>query len=87
MSKQIVFSSKAWEDYQYWINSDPKIAIKINKLIKDIERDPFQGLGKPEALKYAFSGWWSRRIDQENRLIYKFQNDSIVILNCRYHYC
>jgi toxin YoeB len=81
-----VFSSDAWEDYLYWQTTDKSILKKINSLIKDIERNSFEGIGQPEPLKYNLSGWWSRRINLEHRLVYKIENDSILISQCRYHY-
>lgn len=82
----LIFSDKAWEDYLYWQNADKKILKRINALIKDIQREPFAGLGKPEPLKYALSGFWSRRIDEEHRLVYTVENEHILIAACRYHY-
>lgn len=70
----------------YWQETDKKILRKINSLIKEVERSPFQGAGKPEPLKYNLAGWWSRRVDLEHRLVYRVENDSIYILQCRYHY-
>lgn len=84
----ILFHNDAWDDYQYFQEKDTKIVEKINKLIKDISRSPFSGIGKPEPLKYGLSGCWSRRINQEHRLIYQIIKDQkqIVIVQCRYHY-
>lgn len=70
----------------YWQETDKKILRKINSLINEVERSPFQGAGKPEPLKYNLAGWWSRRVDLEHRLVYRVENDSIYILQCRYHY-
>ncbi|MEA2076762.1 MAG: Txe/YoeB family addiction module toxin [Candidatus Marinimicrobia bacterium] len=83
---KIVLSEKAWEDYLYWQNTDNKIFKKINKLIKDILRTPFEGLGKPEPLKHDLSGCWSRRINQTHRLVYKVEGEDLNIIACRYHY-
>lgn len=83
---RIVFLDQAWEDYLYWQHTDKSILRKINLLIKEIERTPFEGGGKPEPLKHDLAGSWSRRINLEHRLIYKIDNDKIVILQCRYHY-
>lgn len=80
------FLDVAWEDYQHWASSDKKMLKKINTLLKEIERTPFEGSGKPEALKHNLKGWWSRRINLEHRLIYKIENETIIILQCRYHY-
>ena len=83
---RIVFSKNAWEDYTSWLRDDKKNLNKINKLIKDIQRTPFEGKGKPEPLKYDLAGYWSRRINQEHRLVYSIQADEIRIISCRYHY-
>jgi len=80
------FSDDAWEDYLYWQQQDKKILKKINRLIKEIEREPFEGIGEPEPLKYNWSGYWSRRITIEHRLVYKVLNEQILIAQCRYHY-
>lgn len=82
----ITFSSHAWEDYTTWLKEDRKMLSKINQLIKDIQLTPFEGIGKPEALKYDLGGYWSRRIDREHRLVYKIDHDTIIIISCRYHY-
>jgi toxin YoeB len=78
------FVDESWEDYLYWQKTDKKIHHKINDLIKDISRNPYSGIGKPEALKYK--GWWSRRINHEHRLIYQVKNDEVLIAKCRFHY-
>ena len=83
---RITFSSHAWEDYTTWLKEDRKMLVKINQLIKDIQRTPYEGIGKPEALKYDLVGYWSRRIDREHRLVYKVDNDTVIIISCRYHY-
>ncbi len=83
---QITFSKNAWEDYLSWQIDDKKMLKKINKLIKDIQRNPFDGIGKPEPLKFDLAGLWSRRIDREHRLVYKIKNKEILIYSCRYHY-
>ena len=83
---RIVFSKIAWEDYTSWLNEDKKMLRKINDLIKDIQRDPFTGKGKPEPLKYDLAGLWSRRIDREHRLVYQVLNQEILIYSCKYHY-
>jgi toxin YoeB len=74
------------DDLQYWVKQDRKLALKVFKLIGDIEREPFTGIGKPEPLKHQLSGMWSRRLNQEHRLIYQVLDDKIRILSCRYHY-
>lgn len=83
---KLVFAEKAWEDYLYWQKTDKKILKRINTLIKDIIREPFEGIGKPEPLKHALSGYWSRRINDEHRIVYKVQDDSLLIAQLRYHY-
>jgi toxin YoeB len=83
---KIIFLDQAWEDYLYWQNTDKATLKKINLLLKEIERIPFEGAGKPEPLKHNFAGWWSRRINLEHRLVYKVDDKAIVILQCRYHY-
>jgi toxin YoeB len=82
----VTFTEDSWQEYLYWQQTDKKILKKINALIKDIKREPFDGLGKPEALKYELSGCWSRRITEEHRLVYEMALDSIVIISCKYHY-
>ena len=84
--RTIEFHEKAFKEYQNWIETDRKTALRIGDLIKDILRSPFEGLGKPEALKHQFKGYWSRRIDHEHRLIYKVTEDSIIIFSCYSHY-
>ncbi len=83
---KIVFVVESWEDYLYWQITDKSKLKKINELIKDINRNPFDGLGKPEALKHKYAGFWSRRIDHEHRLIYRVVEDEIQIMKCRFHY-
>jgi len=83
---EIIFLDQAWEDYLYWQGQDKKTLKKINNLIKDISRTPFDGIGSPEPLKHALSGYWSRRITLEHRLVYRIENDQIRIIQCRYHY-
>lgn len=83
---KLIFAEKAWDDYLYWQKADKKMLNRTNNLIKDIKRDPFEGIGKPEPLKHALSGYWSRRINDEHRIVYKVQDDSILIAQLRYHY-
>ena len=83
---KIVFVDESWEDYLYWQKTDKSKLKKINELIKDIARNPFDGLGKQEALKHKYAGFWSRRIDHEHRLIYRVVEDEIQIAKCRFHY-
>ncbi|MEQ8239428.1 MAG: Txe/YoeB family addiction module toxin [Cyclobacteriaceae bacterium] len=82
----LTFTENAWEDYLYWQKVDKKTVKKINELIKDIKRNPFHGIGKPEPLKYDLAGYWSRRIDQEHRLVYKVDGEDLQVYACRYHY-
>ena len=83
---RITFSKNAWEDYLSWQAEDKKMLKKINDLIKEIQRTPFEGIGKPEPLKFELNGYWSRRIDREHRLVYQVKNDDLQIFSCRYHY-
>lgn len=85
MSK-IVFSEKAWQDYIYWQMQDKKTVRRINSLLKDIQSNYYEGIGKPEPLKYNLSGFWSRRIDDTNRLVYRILDNNIEILQCKGHY-
>lgn len=80
------WAEKAWEDYLYWQQTNKKILKRINTLIKDIQRQPFAGLGDPEPLKHNWSGYWSRRIDREHRLVYRIADNEMIIVQCRYHY-
>ncbi len=82
----ITFSENAWQDYLYWQKADKRVLKKINDLIKDIKREPFEGKGKPEPLKYDLSGYWSRRIDLEHRLVYQVIENELLIYACRFHY-
>ncbi len=82
----ISFRDRAWEDYLHWQQTDKQILKRINSLIKDIQRNPFDGIGKPEPLKHQFAGFWSRRINDEHRLVYTFIEDDLIIVQCRYHY-
>jgi len=84
--KKIIFSKNAWEDYIFWQAEDKKILKKINALIKDIQLNPYFGIGKPEPLKYDLAGLWSRRIDHEHRLVYQVNENELLIYSCRYHY-
>jgi toxin YoeB len=82
----IAFTHEAWQQYCFWEENNKKILQKINNLIKECSRTPFSGTGKPEALKNELAGFWSRRIDAEHRLVYKFENETLYIIACRYHY-
>lgn len=83
---KLTWSEEAWEDYLYWQDTDKKTVKKINELIKDAKRTPFEGKGKPEPLKHNLAGFWSRRITSEHRLVYAVSDDSLLIASCRYHY-
>ncbi len=83
---RIVFSKQAWEDYLHWQANDPRLLQRLNGLIKECARTPFQGTGKPEPLRGDLSGWWSRRVTQEHRLVYRVEGDDLLIAQCRYHY-
>lgn len=80
------FSDAAWQDYLYWQRTDKKMLKRINELIKAVQRDPFQGIGKPEPLRHALVGYWSRRINDEHRLVYKVEGAVLMIASARYHY-
>ena len=82
----LTFSDQAWEEYLYWQKNDKAILKRINNLIKDIKRSPFDGIGKPEPLKHGLSGYWSRRINDEHRLVYKVRDNQILIAQLKYHY-
>ena len=83
---KLVFTQLSWEDYLYWLNTDKQKLKRINELLKDIARNPYEGIGKPEPLRFNYSGFWSRRIDEEHRLIYRVVDDEIQIVKCRFHY-
>jgi toxin YoeB len=83
---KLIFVDESWEDYLYWQKTNKKILERINNLVKDISRNSYSGLGKPEPLKYKYQGYWSRRITEEHRLIYRVVNDEIHIAKCRFHY-
>ena len=82
----ISFVEKSWEDYNQWQKEDKKIFIRIQRLIKETTRDPFSGIGKPEPLKNNLKGYWSKRITEEHRLVYKVENDQLIIISCKFHY-
>ncbi len=86
MKYKYIFVDESWEDYLYWQKTDKKILKRINDLLKDISRHPFEGIGKPEALKHKYKGLWSRRITDEHRLIYQIKDNEIRIVKCRFHY-
>ena len=83
---RLLWDERAWEDYCYWQTQDKKTLKRINNLVKEAQRTPYEGTGKPEPLKNDLSGWWSRRIDEKNRLVYKEENGNIIIAACRGHY-
>ena len=83
---KIIFTPSAWEEYLFWQSTNPKTLKRINYLIKETARNPYSGIGKPEGLKHMLSGYWSRRVDQQNRMVYKVEEDSLLIIQLRYHY-
>lgn len=83
---KLIFSEQAWEDYLYWQKTDKQILKRINALIKDISRSPFDGIGKPEPLKHALSGYWSRRINDEHRIVYAIKDNALLLAQLRHHY-
>ena len=83
---KFVFVEESWADFLYWQKTNKKNLKKINELLKDISRTPFTGLGKPEALKHKYQGYWSKRIDKEHRLIYRLTEEEVLIAKCRFHY-
>lgn len=83
---KLVFSDQAWEDYLHWLKHDRKMVERINRLIREIQRTPHEGVGKPEPLKHALAGWWSRRIDDEHRIVYRVEGDAVQIAQLRFHY-
>ena len=83
---KFVFTELSWEDYLFWQKNDKQKLKRINELLKDISRNPYDGIGKPEQLKFNYAGFWSRRIDEEHRLIYRVVEDEIQIAKCRFHY-
>jgi toxin YoeB len=82
----ILFTANGWDDYQYWVATDSAMVKRINKLISEIQRTPFSGIGKPEALKHQLAGYWSRRITDEHRLVYAVEENQIVVITARHHY-
>ncbi len=83
---KLIFAENAWEEYLYWQKTDRKVVVRINKLIRDIAREPYAGAGKPEPLKHALSGYWSRRITDEHRIVYRIDGENLLIAQLRYHY-
>ncbi len=86
MNNSIQFVEDAWDEYQYWVSHDKKTLKKINDLLKEIQRTPFEGSGKPEPLKGEFSGMWSRRINDKDRLVYRYENGTVTVMQCKGHY-
>ena len=82
----LCWADDAWDDYLYWQQTDRKVLKRINDIIKDMKRNPFEGIGKPEPLKHQWSGYWSRRITEEHRIVYKVESDHLYIAQCHYHY-
>lgn len=83
---KLIFSENAWEDYLYWQKTDKKILARVNKLIRETQRHPFEGIGKPEPLKHGLAGYWSRRINDVDRMVYKVTGNALLIAQLRYHY-
>ncbi len=83
---KLQFATSAWDDYLHWQSSDRRMLERVNKLIREVQRDPFGGVGKPEPLKHALAGWWSRRINDEHRMVYRVEGDVLQIAQLRYHY-
>ena len=83
---KLIFSDEAWDDYLYWQKQDRKMVERINKLIHEVKREPFSGIGKPEPLKHALAGFWSRRVTDEHRMVYRVDGDELLLAQLRYHY-
>lgn len=83
---RLAFAEAAWDDYLYWQQQDRRMVERINKLIRETQREPFSGIGKPEPLRHALAGYWSRRITDEHRMVYKIDGDSLLVAQLRYHY-
>lgn len=83
---KLIFSDEAWEDYLYWQEQNRRMVVRINRLINETRREPFKGSGKPEPLKHALAGFWSRRINEEHRMVYKIENGALLLAQLRYHY-
>jgi len=83
---RIIFASRAWEDYRYWQDTDAKVVRRIHELIRDTSRSPFSGIGKPEPLRFGYAGYWSRRITEEHRMVYRIESGDLLIAQLRYHY-
>lgn len=83
---KLIFSEHAWEEYQYWVRTDRQMLKRVNRLIQEIVRDPYSGVGKPEPLQHGLSGYWSRRSDSEHRIVYRMAEDAVLVAQLRYHY-
>ena len=83
---KLIFAEEAWEDYLHWQKQDKRMVERINKLLRETQREPFTGIGKPEPLKHALAGFWSRRITDEHRMVYRFEHDALLIAQLRFHY-
>ena len=83
---KLIFSQDAWDDYLHWQKTDRRLLNRVNPLIREVLRSPFEGIGKPEPLKHGLAGYWSRRINDEHRLVYNVEGESVMIAQCRYHY-
>lgn len=83
---KLLFAESAWDDYQHWLQNDRRMLERVNQLIRDVQREPYKGIGKPEPLKHALAGWWSRRINEEHRMVYRLQEGVLQIAQLRYHY-
>ena len=86
MTRRLTFTPDVWDDYLYWQSQDKKTLKRINQLLRDVSREPFTGIGKPEPLRENLTGFWSRRIDDTNRLVYAVEEQAIIVVACRYHY-
>ena len=86
MTRRLTFTPDAWDDYLYWQSQDKKTLKRVNQLLRDVTREPFTGIGKPEPLRENLTGYWSRRIDDTNRLVYAVEEQAIIVVACRYHY-
>ncbi len=83
---KLLFAETAWADYLYWQQTDRRLLVRVNQLTREVQREPYAGIGKPEALKHALAGWWSRRIDEQHGMVYRVQDDVLQIAQLRYHY-
>lgn len=86
MKRHLIFHERGWEEYLYWQKSDKKLLKKLNTIFKELQRHPYEGIGKPEPLKHDLAGYWSRRLNDEHRIVYRVNDESVIVLQCRYHY-